>query len=139
MLDTGLKKLGDYEALKNVIQSNGIEEVIIATEPKEHEKINNIINDVADLNVSIKVIADMYNILTGSVKMSSIFGALLISVNPEILSPWEKITKRIVDVLLSAPVPTRDFPLSLNFLYFSPELFKMVLTSACAITGNVLA
>ena len=35
------------------------------------------------------------------VKMSSIFGALLISVNPEILSPWEKITKRIVDVLLS--------------------------------------
>ena len=101
MLDTGLKKLGDYEALKNVIQSNGIEEVIIATEPKEHEKINNIINDVADLNVSIKVIADMYNILTGSVKMSSIFGALLISVNPEILSPWEKIAKRIVDVLLS--------------------------------------
>ena len=43
----------------------------------------------------------MYNILTGSVKMSSIFGALLISVNPEILSPWEKITKRIVDVFLS--------------------------------------
>ena len=43
----------------------------------------------------------MYNILTGSVKMSSIFGALLIAVNPEILSPWEKITKRIVDVILS--------------------------------------
>lgn len=101
MLDTGLTKLGDYSALEDVIKSNDIEEVIIATEPKEHEKINNIINDVADLSVSIKVIADMYNILTGSVKMNSIFGALLISVNPEILSPWEKITKRIVDVFLS--------------------------------------
>ena len=101
MLDTGLKKLGDYKSLEDVIRNHKIEEVIIATEPKEHEKINNIINDVADLDVSIKVIADMYNILTGSVKMSSIFGALLISVNPEILSPWEKITKRIVDVFLS--------------------------------------
>ena len=102
MTTTGLEKLGDYSDLKQVINSHQIEEVIIATEPKEHEKTNTIINDLADLNVKIKVIADMYNILTGSVKMSSIFGALLIAVNPEILSPWEKITKRIVDVILSA-------------------------------------
>ena len=101
MTNTGLEKLGDYSDLKQVIYSHQIEEVIIATEPKEHEKTNTIINDLADLNVKIKVIADMYNILTGSVKMSSIFGALLIAVNPEILSPWEKITKRIVDVILS--------------------------------------
>lgn len=101
MTTTGLEKLGDYSDLKQVINSHQIEEVIIATEPKEHEKTNSIINDLADLNVKIKVIADMYNILTGSVKMSSIFGALLIAVNPEILSPWEKITKRIVDVILS--------------------------------------
>ena len=101
MTTTGLEKLGDYSDLKQVINSQQIEEVIIATEPKEHEKTNTIINDLADLNVKIKVIADMYNILTGSVKMSSIFGALLIAVNPEILSPWEKITKRIVDVILS--------------------------------------
>ena len=102
MTTTGLEKLGDYSDLKKVINSHQIEEVIIATEPKEHEKTNTIINDLADLNVKIKVIADMYSILTGSVKMSSIFGALLIAVNPEILSPWEKITKRIVDVILSA-------------------------------------
>lgn len=101
MTTTGLEKLGDYSDLKQVINSHQIEEVIIATEPKEHEKTNTIINDLADLNVKIKVIADMYSILTGSVKMSSIFGALLIAVNPEILSPWEKITKRIVDVILS--------------------------------------
>ena len=102
MTTTGIDKLGDYIDLKKVINSHQIEEVIIATEPKEHEKTNTIINDLADLNVKIKVIADMYSILTGSVKMSSIFGALLIAVNPEILSPWEKITKRIVDVILSA-------------------------------------
>ena len=45
-------------------------------------------------NVEIKVIADMYNILTGSVKMNSIFGALLITVSPEIMPSWQKILKK---------------------------------------------
>ena len=51
MTTTGLEKLGDYSDLKQVINSHQIEEVIIATEPKEHEKTNTIINDLADLNV----------------------------------------------------------------------------------------
>src|SRR5690606_5053011 len=33
----------------------------------------------------------------------------------------------------------KGLPASLNFLYFSPEDFKMVFTSACAITGKVRA
>ena len=43
----------------------------------------------------------MYSILTGSVKMNSIFGALLISVNPEIMPSWQKTIKRILDLLIS--------------------------------------
>ena len=101
MNETELKKLGDYNQLENIINKNKIEEVIIATEPKEHDKINKIINDLADLNVKIKVIADMYNILTGSVKMNSIFGALLIEINPEIMPAWQKSLKRFMDVSIS--------------------------------------
>ena len=82
-LTKSIKKLGAYNEISQIINNEKIEEVIIATEPKEHEKINSIINDLADLKVEIKVVADMYSILTGSVKMSSIFGALLISVNSE--------------------------------------------------------
>ena len=39
----------------------------------EKKNINKIINDLAELDVNIKVIPDMYNILTGMVKMTSIF------------------------------------------------------------------
>jgi len=101
MASTGLTKLGDYQQLGAIIKEYQIEEVIIATEPKEHEKINGIINDLADQDVKIKVIADMYNILTGSVKMNSIFGALLISVNPEIMPNWQRTLKRVFDVVFS--------------------------------------
>ena len=99
--ETGLKKLGAYNDISQIINNEKIEEVIIATEPKEHEKINNIINDLADLKVEIKVVADMYSILTGSVKMNSIYGALLISVNPEMMPSWQKTVKRIMDLFIS--------------------------------------
>ncbi|MDG2344252.1 MAG: sugar transferase [Flavobacteriales bacterium] len=101
MSETNLTKLGDYTDLENIISKQNIEEVIIATEPKEHDKINKIINDLADLNVKIKVITDMYNILTGSVKINSIFGALLIEINPEIMPAWQKSLKRFMDVSIS--------------------------------------
>ena len=101
MSTTGITKLGSYQQLQGIINKYEIEEVIIATEPKEHEKINGIINDLADYNVTIKVITDMYNILTGSVKMNSIFGALLIEVNPEIMPNWQRTVKKLFDLIFS--------------------------------------
>ena len=101
MSTTGMTKLGNYQQLQEIINKYKIEEVIIATEPKEHEKINGIINDLTDFDVTIKVITDMYNILTGSVKMNSIFGALLIEVNPEIMPNWQRTVKKLFDLIFS--------------------------------------
>ena len=101
LFQSGLKNHGNYNGISKIIKEYSVEQVIIATEPSEHQKINSIINDLANYNVEIKVIADMYNILTGSVKMNSIFGALLITVSPEIMPSWQKILKRIMDVSIS--------------------------------------
>lgn len=43
----------------------------------------------------------MYDILSGSVKMSSIFSAPLIEISREIMPAWEQSAKRIFDVLFS--------------------------------------
>ena len=101
LIETPIEHYGNYKLLKETIVKQEIEEVIIAVESAEHENINKIINDISDLNVRIKVIPDMYNILMGSVKMTAIFGALLIEVNPEIMPPWQKSTKRFMDIFIS--------------------------------------
>ena len=101
LMDAPIEYYGNYSILKETIIKEEIEEVIIAIEPSEHENINRIINDLYNLQVRIKVIPDMYNILTGSVKMTSIFGALLIEVNPEIMPAWQKSTKRVLDIIFS--------------------------------------
>ncbi len=43
----------------------------------------------------------MYDILSGSVKMTSIFGAPLIEISREIMPAWEQSVKRIFDVSVS--------------------------------------
>ena len=125
-----ITNFGDYKLLNQTIKEQLIEEVIIAVEPSEHENINKIVTDLSDLNVRIKVIPDMYNILTGSVKMTAIFGALLIEVNPEIMPTWQKSLKRLMDVIISIIALVLLFPvcivLSIAVWYSSkgPALYK---------------
>ena len=48
----------------------------------------------------------MYDILSGSVKMTSIFGAPLIEISREIMPTWEQSLKRIMDITISLIVLT---------------------------------
>ena len=52
--------------------------------------------------VNIKIIPDVYDILSGSVKMTSIFGAPLIAINQEIMPAWQFSIKRVIDIMASA-------------------------------------
>lgn len=102
LTQVGLPRLGKWHELRQVIDQHEVEEVIIAVDSGEHAHISRIMNELDGTNVRIKVIPDMYDILSGSVKMTSIFGAPLIEVNPEIMPAWQFSVKRMVDLVLSA-------------------------------------
>lgn len=99
--ESDLKYYGGFDQAEEVVESLGIKEIIIAVESSEHDKINKIINTFNDKNVSIKLIPDTYDILTGSVKMSSIFGTPLIEVNNDKMAVWQQSVKRIFDIISS--------------------------------------
>lgn len=97
-LSTRLPLLGKLADLETVASGDNIEEVIIAIESSEHHQLNAIINTLADKKVVIKIIPDMYDILSGSVKMNNIVGAPLIEIYPDMMPFWQKIIKRGLDV-----------------------------------------
>lgn len=101
LLKTPLEYFGKYEDLEKTIIDNEIEEVIIAIESSEHKYLKKIIDDLEKFNVKVKIIPDMYDILTGQVKMNSIFGAPLIQVNQQIMPAWQITIKRLMDILMS--------------------------------------
>lgn len=105
-LQKNLPHVGELSDLKSIIKKHQIEEVIIAIESFEHENIGKIINELDYQGIIIKVIPDMYDILSGSVKMTSIFGAPLIEISREIMPSWEQSVKRLLDVSVSLFVLT---------------------------------
>ncbi len=96
-----LAHLGGLEDLSKIIDQYHIEEVIIAIESSEHEFIGRIINELEDKDLIIKIMPDMYDILSGSVKMTSIFGSPLIIINPSLMPVWQQSFKRIIDITVS--------------------------------------
>jgi len=101
LIEEHLPFLGKTKELKAIVEKHNVEEAIIAIESSEHESLENIIGELEGLNVLIKVIPDMYDILSGSVRMTSIFGAPLIIINREIMPAWQQTLKRTIDIGVS--------------------------------------
>lgn len=100
-LEGSLEYLGHADQLEPILMEHDVEEVIIALESVEHDRLKSIISRIEGGNLVIKIPPDMYDILSGSVKMTNIFGALLIEVNAEVMPFWQQSTKRFIDVSLS--------------------------------------
>lgn len=93
--------LGDIKDIKEIIKSKNIEEVIIVLDSVEHDKIGSIINKLDGLDIIVKIIPDMYDILTGRVRMSSLYGTPLIQISQDLMPAWQENLKRVLDVVLS--------------------------------------
>lgn len=130
LLEKHLPFLGNSENLRHIIKEHQIEEAIIAIESSEHQGLEKIISELEGQNVLVKVIPDMYDILSGSVKMTSIFGAPLIIINREIMPPWQQTIKRLIDILFSLFVLIIFSPLYLIIIFIvkftskGPAFFK---------------
>lgn len=102
-LESFLPKLGKLKDLHTVMERSEIEEVIIAVETSEHNKLKSILDDLFDFSdrVLIKVIPDTYDIMLGTVKMNHIYGAVLIEIDQELMPNWQKVIKRFMDYIIS--------------------------------------
>ncbi len=101
LLENKIPYLGHVDQLEEIIANYHIEEIIIALESTEHERLKNIISRINGENIVIKVLPDMYDILSGSVKLNNIFGALLMEVNAEVMPYWQRVAKRLFDIFFS--------------------------------------
>lgn len=89
---------GSYQQLPNLIRSLGIEQIIIAIEPSEHQRIQEILTLLEGSPVRISVLPDLYQMLLGSVKVNHIFGTPLIEIKQDLLPVWQQVLKRVIDV-----------------------------------------
>ncbi len=94
--------LGSAARIKEIIREKELKEVILATEKHEDGLVQKIINELHEHEVVVKATPDLYDILSGSVRMTAIFGTPLIEISPVVMPEWQQIIKRMIDVAASA-------------------------------------
>jgi len=100
-LDNKLYCLGKLDDLPQILKKNAIEDVIIAIESNEHKILSKLIASIQGKGVRIKIIPDMYDFLSGSLKLNNLFGALLLEIPSDEMPPWQNSIKRLLDISIS--------------------------------------
>lgn len=96
-----LPQLGHLSELEDIIDQNEIEEVVVAVDSSEHHLLENILTRLSYRPVVVKVLPDMYDIISGSVKTSNVYDAVLIHIHPDLMPDWQRVCKRTIDILVS--------------------------------------
>jgi exopolysaccharide biosynthesis polyprenyl glycosylphosphotransferase len=96
-----LPQLGDLNNLEQIIDDHEIEEVIVAVDSSEHHLLENILTRLSYRPVVLKVLPDIYDIISGSVKTSNVYDAVLIHIYPDLMPEWQRVCKRTLDIISS--------------------------------------
>ena len=106
----GLPSLGNYVDMENIIEAKKVREVLIALNSGEHEILLDIIGRLSATNVGLKIVPDLYDIISGQARTREIYGFPLIDINPELMRPWEEAAKRTMDIVTSAVILILGMP-----------------------------
>ena len=96
-----LPSLGELTQLEKIVEEKNIRLIVIALEKKEIENIENIINRLSDQDVDIKIVADTLDILSGSVRTSNVYGAVLSDIKSGLMPDWQQNIKQVIDIVIA--------------------------------------
>jgi polysaccharide biosynthesis protein PslA len=116
-----LPQLGHLSQLEEIIDKHHIEEVIVAVDSSEHHLLENIVTRLCYRPVVVKVLPDYYDIISGSVKTSNVYDAVLIHIHPDLMPDWQRVWKRLLDMIISSLALVVLFP----FLAFTAIMVKL--------------
>lgn len=117
-MEEHLTCLGKIEDIDRVIRESEVEEVIVAIETSEHNRLREILNILFDFDdeILVKIIPNMYDILLGNVKMNHVYGAVLIEIKQDLMPRWQRLIKRLIDVVVCMVLLVLLSPLLLYIL-----------------------
>jgi exopolysaccharide biosynthesis polyprenyl glycosylphosphotransferase len=96
-----LPRQGSINDIERLIDEQHIHLVVIAMERSEKKEVENIINVLSEKDVEVKIVPDILDILSGSVKTSSVFGAVLSDIKTGLMPQWQQNIKRVIDVVMA--------------------------------------
>jgi len=103
--------LGTAGDIVDVIETNEIDEVILALEESEYHVVETIVNTVCYRDVLVKAVPSMRQVIAGNVEAGPIYATPLLRVSYREMPHWQQMIKQTLDYTLSAGSLIVLFPL----------------------------
>lgn len=124
----GAPVLGISADLSEVIKAYDIDQVILATKSYQKEDLEQILSSLVDLNVEVRVIPDLHQFITLGCTVETFEGLPLISLNQSPIIGWNRVAKRISDIIYA----------TVALVVFSPVMFTIGLLIKVFTPGPML-
>lgn len=124
--------IGNLKWIRSIIDEFQIQDVLVALEPEQKEDLVSVISKVDFPDVTLKLLPDFYQLVSGLNKTNQIFGMPLVEVSPEQMPLWEKTAKRLLDLSVSIVALFLSLPIYLIVSVFirktseGPVIFKQI-------------
>ena len=123
-----ISQLGMMADMESIIDKDEIELVVIAMEKSEKEQVEQIIERLSEKDVDVKIVPNILDILSGSVKINNVFGAVLSDIQTSLIPDWQQNIKRLVDVIVSI----------LGLIFLSPLILYAAIRVKFSSPGRVI-
>ena len=100
--DTFPKILGSLPDLVDVVERERIDEVIFATQQPDYQELFQLVTQMYQKRVNVRLAPDIQELAYLTATIEQIDGLPLISLRDSVLSPSERIIKRIFDFIMSS-------------------------------------
>jgi exopolysaccharide biosynthesis polyprenyl glycosylphosphotransferase len=107
----GVPVLGTYHDIPSVVRQKHIHEVIIADPLVSREKTLELIVRIGQLNLPVKIVSDLYEIITTRTELNGFADIPIIEVPPPRTRPLSSVMKNVVEYVLALMMFALSLPL----------------------------
>jgi len=97
----GIPIVGNVADINRLIREKDVKDVIVAIDETQQEVLISVLDAIEVPDVSVKIVPNFYQLISGMNQTNQIHGLPLIEVMPDPMPTWEKFTKRTLDVVAS--------------------------------------
>jgi exopolysaccharide biosynthesis polyprenyl glycosylphosphotransferase len=97
----GVPVLGKINSIIDVVQAKEVDEVLVALPASAHERIANLITQLQDLPVRIRIAPDYFSLAFFGATVESLGGIPLIGLRDPAINEFQRFIKRVLDIILS--------------------------------------
>lgn len=123
-----LQHYGNIENMERVIEEKDIRLVVVALTKSEKNEVEQIVNVLSEKDVEIKIVPNTLDILSGSVKMTNVFGAVLSDIRTGLMPQWQQNIKQVIDILVATA----------GFIILSPLFLYVMIRVKLSSPGPVI-